>query len=97
MEKETGKVLYENNSHERLAPASITKIMSLLLICEAIDNGKLKLDDQVTASEYAASMGGSQIWLEPGETMTVDELLRATVIASANDATVALAEAVSGS
>ncbi len=97
MEKETGKVLYESNPHERLAPASITKIMSLLLICEAIDNGKLKLDDQVTASEYAASMGGSQIWLEPGETMTVDELLRATVIASANDATVALAEAVSGS
>lgn len=97
MEKDTGKVLYESNPHERLAPASITKVMSLLLICEAIDGGKLKLADSVTASEHAASMGGSQIWLEPGESMTVDELLKATVIASANDATVALAEAVSGS
>lgn len=97
MEKDTGKVLFESNPHERLAPASITKVMSLLLICEAIDSGKLKLTDSVATSEHAASMGGSQIWLEPGETMTVDELLRATVIASANDATVALAEAVSGS
>lgn len=97
MEKDTGKVLFESNPHERLAPASITKVMSLLLICEAIDSGKLKLTDSVATSEHAASMGGSQIWLEPGETMTVDELLKATVIASANDATVALAEAVSGS
>lgn len=97
IEKDTGKVLFESNPHERLAPASITKIMSLLLICEAIDSGKLKLTDSVATSEHAASMGGSQIWLEPGETMTVDELLRATVIASANDATVALAEAISGS
>lgn len=97
IEKDTGKVLFESNPHERLAPASITKIMSLLLICEAIQGGKLKLTDSVGTSEYAASMGGSQIWLEPGETMTVDELLRATVIASANDATVALAEAVAGS
>ncbi len=97
MEKETGKVLYESNPHERLAPASITKIMALLLICEAIDKCKISLESKVTASEHACSMGGSQIWLEPGEEMTVDELLRATVIASANDATVALGEAISGS
>ena len=97
MEKDTGKVLYSVNPDEKCAPASITKIMSLLLVMEAIDKGKLALDTKVTASEHACSMGGSQIWLEPGETMTVDELLKATVIASANDATVALAEAVSGS
>ena len=97
MEPYTGNVLYENNADERLAPASITKIMSLLLVMEAIENEKLTLDTKVTASEHAASMGGSQIWLEVGEEMTVDELLRASVIASANDATVALAEAVSGS
>lgn len=97
MERDTGKILYSLNPDERCAPASITKIMSLLLIMEAIDNGKLTLDTMVTASEHACSMGGSQIWLEPGETMTVNELLKATVIASANDATVALSEAVSGS
>lgn len=97
MEPYTGNVLYENNADERLAPASITKIMSLLLVMEAIENEKLTLDTKVTASGHAASMGGSQIWLEVGEEMTVDELLRASVIASANDATVALAEAVSGS
>ena len=97
MEPYTGNVLYENNADERLAPASITKIMSLLLVMEAIENEKLTLDTKVTASEHAASMGGSQIWLEVGEEMTVDELLRASVIASANDATVALAEAISGS
>lgn len=97
MEKDTGKVLYESNPNERLAPASITKIMSLLLICEAIEKGKIGLKSKVAASEHACSMGGSQIWLEPGEEMTVDELLRATVIASANDATVALGEAISGS
>lgn len=97
LEPKTGKVLYESNADEKLAPASITKIMSLLLIMEALDKGFFKLDTQITASEHACSMGGSQIWLEPGETMTVDEMLRATVIASANDTTVALAEAVSGS
>lgn len=97
MERDTGKVLYSVNPTEKCAPASITKIMSLLLIMEAIDGGKLTLETQVTASEHACSMGGSQIWLEPGETMSVDELLKATVIASANDATVALGEAVSGS
>ncbi len=97
IEQNTGEVLYEKNSHERLSPASVTKVMSLLLVMEAIEEGKLSFDTVVTTSEYAASMGGSQIWLEPGESMTVDELLKAAVIASANDATTALAEAVSGS
>lgn len=97
MEKETGEILYEMNPNEKRAPASITKIMSLLLIMEAIESKKLTLQTKVTASEHACSMGGSQIWLEPGETMTVDELLKAVVIASANDATVALGEAIAGS
>ena len=97
MEPRTGKMLYESNSNERVAPASITKIMTLLIVMEAIENEVLTLGTKVTASDHAASMGGSQIWLEPHEEMTVDELLRASVIASANDATVALAEAVSGS
>ncbi len=97
MEPNTKQVLYSNNENEKLSPASITKIMSLLLVMEAIENEKIALDTKVQTSEHAASMGGSQIWLEVGETMTVDELLRASVIASANDATVALAEAVAGS
>lgn len=97
MEPHTGTVLYESNSDEKLAPASITKIMSLLLVMEALDRGDITLETVVTASEHACSMGGSQIWLEPGETMTVHELLKATVIASANDACVALGELVSGS
>lgn len=97
MEYNTGKVLYEMNSDEKLAPASITKVMTLILVMEALEEGKLSLDTKITASEHAASLGGSQIWLEPGEVMSIDELLRATVIASANDATVALAEAVAGS
>ena len=97
MEVKTGKILYENNKDERLAPASVTKIMSLLLVMEAIENERITLQTPVTASAHAASMGGSQIWLKENEVMTVDELLRASVIASANDATVALAEAVAGS
>ncbi len=97
MEPNTGKILYESNSDERLSPASITKIMSLLLVMEAIDRGDLQLETVIYASEHACSMGGSQIWLEPGEGMTVDELLKATVIASANDACVALGEAIAGS
>lgn len=97
MEYNTGRILYEINADEKLPPASITKVMSLILVMEAIEEGRLDLTDEITASENAASLGGSQIWLEPGEIMTVDELLRATVIASANDATVALAEAVAGS
>ncbi len=97
IEPYTGRILYENNADEKLAPASITKIMSLLLVMEALDAGKYSTDTVHTASEHACSMGGSQIWLEPGEQMTVDELLRAAVIASANDAMVALAELTSGS
>ena len=97
MEPKTGQVLYENNADEKLAPASITKIMSLLLVMEAIENEKISLSTMAQTSDHAASMGGSQIWLEPGEEMTVDQLLRAAVIASANDATVALAELVAGS
>lgn len=97
IEPETGTVLYESNRDEQLPPASITKIMSLLLIMEAIEDGKLTTETVITASEHACSMGGSQIWLEPGEKMTVDELLKAIVIASANDATVAVGEAIAGS
>ncbi|MBO5021106.1 MAG: D-alanyl-D-alanine carboxypeptidase, partial [Clostridia bacterium] len=97
MECNTGKILYEADSDEKLAPASITKIMSLLLVMEAIDSKELSLETVITASEHACSMGGSQIWLEPGESMTVDELLKATVIASANDACVALGEQIAGS
>lgn len=97
MEPYTGKILYEQNSDESLAPASITKIMSLLLVMEALDRKEISLETVFTASEHACSMGGSQIWLEPGESMTVDELLKATVIASANDACVALGELIAGS
>ena len=97
MEAQTGKVLYEKNAHEKRPCASITKVMTLLLVMEALDAGKIKLTDTVSASEHAASMGGSDIWLKPGESMTVDDMLKATVIASANDAAVALAEFVSGS
>ncbi|MBO7520443.1 MAG: D-alanyl-D-alanine carboxypeptidase [Clostridia bacterium] len=97
LEPGTLEVLYEDNSDEKLPPASITKIMSLLLIMEAIDRGDLAVDDVINASAHAASMGGSQIWLKENESMTVDDLLKAAVIASANDATVALAEAVAGS
>lgn len=97
MEPHTKEILYEANSDEKLPPASITKIMSLLLVMEAIDRGDITLETSVSASEHACSMGGSQIWLEPGECMTVNELLKATVIASANDACVALGELISGS
>lgn len=97
MEAQTGKLLYEKNPHEKRACASITKVMTLLLVMEALDSGEIKLTDRVTASDHAASMGGSDIWLKPGETMTVNDMLKATVIASANDAAVALAEYVAGS
>lgn len=97
MEPITKTILYESNSDEKTAPASITKIMALLLVMEEIKKGTLKLDTVITATEHACSMGGSQIWLEPGEQMTVHELLKASVIASANDAMVALGEAVAGS
>lgn len=97
IERDTGAVLYEKNAHEPLPPASMTKIMTMLLIMEAIDQGKLKIDERVRASEYAASMGGSQIFLEPGEEMTVDDLLKGVAIGSGNDAAVALAERIAGS
>ncbi|HCR44315.1 MAG TPA: D-alanyl-D-alanine carboxypeptidase, partial [Ruminococcaceae bacterium] len=88
---------FEKNPHEKRCCASITKVMTLLLVMEAIDSGKIGLDDTVTASDHASSMGGSQIWLKSGETMTVDDMLKATVIASANDTATALAEYVAGS
>ena len=97
MDAASGTVIYEKNSHEPLPPASITKIMTMLLVAEAIDEGRLKLTDKVRASEHAASMGGSQIFLEPGEEMTVEELLKGVAMASANDASVALAEKIAGS
>lgn len=97
METSTGKILFEKNSHDQRPCASVTKVMTLLLVFEAIDSGKLSLDDTITASEHASSMGGSDIWLEPGETMSADDMIKATVVASANDAAVALAEHISGS
>ena len=97
MDAASGKVLYAMNADQALPPASVTKIMTLLLVFEAIDEGNLALTDKVSCSEYAASMGGSQVFLEPGEEMTVDEMLKCVVISSANDAAVALAEKVCGS
>ena len=92
MEKETGTVLFAKNEHEKLEPASVTKIMTLLLTMEAIDGGTLRYEDTVTASPHACSMGGSQIWLKEGERLTVDEMLKAVCVVSANDCAVALAE-----
>ncbi|WP_122638220.1 MULTISPECIES: D-alanyl-D-alanine carboxypeptidase family protein [unclassified Romboutsia] len=97
MDVGSGQVLYEKNSHEKLPPASVTKVMTMLLICEALDSGKIKLDDQVQVSEVASGMGGSQIFLEPGETQSVDTLLKGIAVASANDACVAMAEYIGGS
>lgn len=97
MATDTKDVLYKENELEHLSPASVTKIMSILLCLEALDSGKIKLTDKVTASKNAVAMGGSQIWLEEGEIMTVDELLKAVVIASANDACTALGEHIAGS
>ena len=97
MDASTGEVLYSVGENEKLYPASVTKIMPLLLFMEALDNGKISLTDTVTTSPTAAAKGGSQIWLKEGETMTVDELLRATAIASANDACTALGEHIAGS
>ena len=92
-----GNVLYKQNEREKRSPASITKIMTLLLVMEAVESGRIKLNEVVSCSDHAASMGGSQIWLEPGERMTVDDLIKATAVNSANDAAVALAEFVAGS
>ncbi len=96
MEKETGQVLFSKNEHEPLEPASVTKVMTLLLTMEAIEQGSIHYDDVVTVSAYAASMGGSNVYLAEGEQITVEELLKAVCVASGNDASVALAEHVSG-
>ncbi len=97
MEAGTGRVLYESNADEALPPASVTKIMTLLLVMEAIDEGRLKYEDMITASAHACSMGGSQIYLKEGEQMTAEDMIKSVVIASANDAAVALAEHICGS
>ena len=96
IEASTGEIIFEKNSHEKLAPASMTKMMSMLLIVEAIDHGNLKWDQMITVSENASSMGGSQILLETGEKMSVQDLFKGIAVASGNDAVVALAEAVAG-
>ena len=96
MEKETGQILYAQNEHEKREPASVTKVMTLLLTMEAIERGAVSYDDVVTVSAYAASMGGSNVYLAEGEKITVEELLKAVCVASGNDASVALAEHVSG-
>ena len=97
MEKETGTILYEQNPHDKLEPASVTKVMTLLLVLEAVDDGRLALDDMVSVSAHAASMGGSQVYLKEGEQMSVDDMLKAVAVVSGNDAAVALAEHLAGS
>ena len=97
MEKETGAILLEDNAHEKLEPASVTKIMTLLLVMEAVDSGQLGLNDPVTVSSYAAGMGGSQVYLEEGEQMPVSEMIKCVTVVSGNDCAVALAERVAGS
>ena len=97
MERSTGTLLYAKNAHKRLAPASVTKVMTMLLVVEAVENGSLSLEDTVTASAAAAGMGGSQVYLEEGERMSVGELLKCVAVVSANDCAVALAETLCGS
>ena len=97
MDAATGTVLYEKNAHEPLAPASVTKIMTLLLVMEALDSGRISWDDTVTASEAAAAKGGSQVYLEPGEQMSMEEMIKSVAVVSANDCATALAEHVAGS
>lgn len=97
IEQATGQILYEHNIHEKLRPASVTKIMSILLIMEQIHNGNLSFTDSISCSENATSMGGSQIWLDTRETLTVDEMLKAICVVSANDCVVAMAEHIAGS
>lgn len=97
MEASTGQIIYEKNANEVLHPASITKIMTLILIFDSLDSGKISLTDEVTVSEHAASMGGSQVYLEPGETQSVETMIKCISIASANDACVAMAEMIAGS
>lgn len=97
MEASTGQIIFERNPDEKLPPASVTKVMTMLLIFDALHEGKIKLEESVPVSEYAASMGGSQVFLEPGETQNVDTMLKCIAVASANDACVAMAEYISGS
>ena len=97
IEQNSGQILYEHNSHKQLRPASVTKVMSILLIMEALDNGQISLEDKVPCSEKASKMGGSQIWLDVREELTVNEMLKAICVASANDCTVAMAEFLAGS
>lgn len=97
MEKTSGELIYEKDGHRRMPPASVTKVMTLLLVMEEIEAGRLSESDMVTCSSYAASMGGSQIWLEEGEQMSVGDMLKAVTVVSANDCAVALAEHISGS
>lgn len=97
IEQKTGQILYSHNIHEQLRPASVTKVMSILLIMEALSNQKISLTDSVPCSENAASMGGSQIWLDPRETLSVDDMLKAICVNSANDCVVAMAEFIAGS
>lgn len=97
IEQKTGQILYSHNIHEQLRPASVTKVMSILLIMEAISNQKISLTDSVPCSENAASMGGSQIWLDPRETLSVDDMLKAICVNSANDCVVAMSEFIAGS
>ena len=97
IEQNSGKVLYDHNMHEQLRPASVTKVMTILLIMEAIDSGTISYTDKIPCSENAASMGGSQIWLDVREEITVDEMLKAICVVSANDCTVAMAEYLAGS
>jgi serine-type D-Ala-D-Ala carboxypeptidase (penicillin-binding protein 5/6) len=97
IERDTGTVLYDKNSDEKLPPASMTKIMTMLLIMEALEKNQIKMNEMVRTSEYAASMGGSQIFLEPGEEMTVEQMLKGIAIGSGNDASVAMAEKIAGS
>ena len=96
MEKTTGQVLYAKNEHEQLEPASVTKVMTLLLAMEALDEGRIRYDDTVTVSAYAASMGGSRVFLSEGEQITVEDLFKAICVASGNDASVAMAEHIAG-
>ena len=97
MDVATGTILYEKNAHEKLAPASVTKVMTLLLIMEAIDSGKITWEDTVTASEAAAGKGGSQVYLKVGETMSVSDMVKSIAVSSANDCACAMAEFIAGS
>lgn len=97
MEKETGEILFAQNEHDKLEPASVTKVMTLLLVMEALDEGRLKMEDMVSVSAHAAGMGGSQVYMKEGEQFTVHTMLKCVAVVSGNDAAVALAEHLAGS